>query len=181
LRKTGNISPIDAQQQYLSFAQEQLVVAAGGQPVASHGLCILGKLQLRLKGAEARPTDLARATVYQQAALAVDCRNYPAANELGSILTALGRLPEARRVLQESVGTSANSEGWHRLAVVHERLGETELAAQAREQEAMLSGGPTGTRPKVEWVPPEVFAGNAPRTAAAQPKQKGTSSMGVMR
>lgn len=194
------ISAISAQQQYLTFAQRQLVIAAGGQPVASHGLCILGKLQLRLQGSEPRQSDLARAMVYQQAALAVDRRNFPAANELGSILATFGQLQEARRVLQHSVGTAANPDGWHRLASVHEKLGEAELAAHALKQEEILTGGAKGPRPKIEWVEPEVFAGNAPagsvkqaagsttqktlpRTADSKPKQKETwiSPFGFMR
>ena len=109
-------------------------------------------------------------------------------------------------MLQHSVGTAANPEGWHRLAEVHERLGEIELAAYARQQEETLTGGPKGPRPKVEWVSPEVFAGNAPapsaktvagatpkrtaskktappRTAESTPKQKETwiSPFGFMR
>ncbi len=106
--------------------------------------------------------------VFQQAALAVDRRNYPAANELGDILTTIGQLAEARRVLLHSVGTMSNPEGWHHLAAVHDRLGEAKLAVHARKQVELLSGGAGGPRPKVEWVSPEVFAGNqtAPPTKA---------------
>jgi predicted Zn-dependent protease len=138
--------------------------------------------------------------VYQQAALAVDGRNYPAANELGNILTTFGQLPEARRILLHSVGTIPNPEGWHNLAAVHDRLGETELGAHARKQVELLTGGTAVPRPKVEWVSPEVFAGNPPaaaakaaaasttakseqRTADTRPKQKETwlSPFGVKR
>jgi hypothetical protein len=195
------LSSVAAQQQYLNYAREQLVIAAGRQPVASHALCNLGKLQPRMAdGSAPQQTHLARAMVYQQAALAVDGRNYPAANELGAILTNFGQLPDARRVLLHSVGTVSNPDGWQRLVVVHERLGETELAAQARKQLDVLTGGAGGPRPKIEWVSPEVFAGNEPaapaktaasvpdakgdqRTADARPKQKETwiSPFGIKR
>jgi tetratricopeptide (TPR) repeat protein len=157
------LSAVSAQQQYFDFARQQLVVAAGGQPVASQGLCNLGKLQMKMgEGTAPQQTNLARAMAYQQAALTVDRRNYPAANELGAILTGLGQLQEARRVLQHSVRTAANPDGWHNLAAVHHRLGETELAAQARSYRDQMTGGTAGPRPKVEWVSPEVFAGNQP-------------------
>jgi hypothetical protein len=194
------LSAVAAQQQYYNFARQQLVIAAGGESVASHSLCNMGKLQSRMgEGTAPQQTNLARAMVYQQAALAVDSRNYPAANELGNILTAFGQLQEARRILLHSVGTTSNPEGWHNLAIVHDRLGETELAAHARKQLELLSGGTAGPRPKVEWVSPEVFAGNQPaasgkaaastsvksdqRTADSRPKQKETwlSPFGIKR
>lgn len=195
------LSSVAAQQQYFNYAREQLVIAAGRQPVASHALCNMGKLQPRMAdGSAPQQTHLARAMVYQQAALAVDGRNYPAANELGAILTNFGQLPDARRVLLHSVGTVSNPDGLQRLAVVHERLGEMELAAQARKQLDVLTGGAGGPRPKIEWVSPEVFAGNEPaapaktatavtdtkgdqRTADARPKQKETwiSPFGIKR
>lgn len=177
-QNSEGLSAVTAQQQYYRFARQQLVIAAGGQSVASHALCNMGKLQSRM-GEEGAPqqTNLARAMVYQQAALAVDGRNYPAANELGNILTTFGQLPEARRILLHSVGTISNPEGWHNLAAVHDRLGEAELAAHARKQVELLTGGTAGPRPKVEWVSPEVFAGNPPaasgKAAAAATRAKG--------
>ncbi|MGI8977670.1 MAG: hypothetical protein ACR2FY_00440 [Pirellulaceae bacterium] len=186
------LSAVAAQQQYYNFARQQLVMAAGGQSVASHSLCNMGKLQSRMgEGTAPQQANLARAMVYQQAALAVDGRNFPAANELGSIFAIFGQLPEARRILQHGVGTVSNPEGWHSLANVHDRLGEAEQAAHARKQLELLTGGAGGPRPKVEWVSPEVFAGNQPaasataaaastapksdhRSADSRPKQKET-------
>ncbi|MFN0016826.1 MAG: hypothetical protein ACKVP0_01130 [Pirellulaceae bacterium] len=195
------LSAIAAQQHYFNYAKEQLVVAAGGQAVASHSLCNLGKLQSRMSdGTAPQQMNLARAMVYQQAALAVDGRNYLAANELGVLLTNFGQLPDARRVLQHSVRTMSNPDGWQNLAVVHDRLGETDLAAAALKQRDVLTGGAGGPRPKIEWVSPEVFAGNQPvapaktataatpaksevRTADARLKQKETwiSPFGIKR
>ena len=200
-QRAESLSAVAAQQLYYNFVRQQLVIAAGGESVASHSLCNMGKLQSRMgEGTAPQQTNLARAMVYQQAALAVDGRNYLAANELGNILTTFGQLPEARRILLHSVGTVSNPEGWHNLAAVHDRLGETELAAHARKQLELLTGGTTGPRPKVEWVSPEVFAGNPPaesgkataastsaksdqRTADTRPKQKETwlSPFGIKR
>ncbi|MBC7853841.1 MAG: hypothetical protein IAF94_10425 [Pirellulaceae bacterium] len=171
------LSAIAAQQQYFNYARQQLVVAAGGQSVASHSLCNLGKLQSRMsEGTAPRQTNLARSMVYQQAALAVDRRNYPAANELGVLLTSIGQDQEARGVLVQCIGISANPDSWHHLAIVHDRLGEVELAAHARSQRDMLTGRAGGPRPKIQWVSPEVFAGNQPtgsgQSAAASPSMK---------
>ncbi|MCE9526598.1 MAG: hypothetical protein K8R36_11145 [Planctomycetales bacterium] len=161
------LSAVAAQQQYFNYAKEQLVVAAGHQGVASHSLCNLGKLQPRMvEGSSPQQTNLAKAMVYQQAALAVDGRNYLAANELGALLANFGQLHDARRVLLHSVGTMSNPDGWRILTGVHQRLGETELAAHAAKQYELLTGGAGGPRPKIEWVSPEVFAGNQPATPA---------------
>lgn len=163
------LSPLSAQHHYHQFARRQLIVAAGGQPVASHSLCNLGKLQLKLSSSLNAPqADFSRAMVFQQAALAVDHRNFLAANELGGILATAGQLAEARRLLRQSVETNSNADGWNGLAKVHERLGETELASHARAQRDLVGGGTAGTRPRVEWVSPDVFAGNAPAGAEKQ-------------
>ena len=164
------LSAIAAQQQYFNYARQQLVVAAGGQSVASHSLCNLGKLQSRMsEGTAPQQTNLARAMVYQQAAIAVDRRNYPAANELGVLLTSIGQDQQARGVLLQSIGISANPDSWHHLAIVHDRLGEVELAAHARSQRDLMTGGAGGPRPKIQWVSPEVFAGNQPTAPAKSP------------
>lgn len=159
-----NLSPVVAQQQYFGLAQSQLVVAAGGQPVASQVLYRLGRLQSALAAHDAAPQALhgPQAMVFHQAALAIDGNNYLAANELGVLLARYGQLDSARQLLVRSVTVRPQVESWHNLAVVHRRLGETELAKKAdREREllAQKTGGRTiASDDLVQWVDPRTFA-----------------------
>ena len=172
-RRLEGVSPVAALQQYYTYARQQLASAAGAQPVASHSLFLLGKLQARMspgQGASGnvQQTQLAKAMVFHQAAVVVDPRNHLAANELGVILVSFGQLQDARRVLTQSLAIHSHPDGWHNLAVVHDRLGEAEMAAHARKQCELLTGASTlQPRPKVEWVSPEVFAQNGPAGSSA--------------
>ena len=140
LQTAGDISPVVARQYYLGYAQQQLALAVAGQPAASQALYLLGKVQMALAGPASETQSLAgpRAMVYYQAALAVDPQNYQAANELGVLLARQGQLAEAKRALLHSVTIQSHAEGWHNLAAVHRRLGETELAVQAENERRRL-------------------------------------------
>jgi hypothetical protein len=170
LRVAGSVSPVVAQQQYYNFAQQQLAFAAGSEPAASQSLFTLGKIQMALAGQTAEPQSLhgPRAMVFYQAALAVDGRNYLAANELGVLLARYGQLHDARRALLHSVSLRPHVEGWHNLAIVHERLGETELARLAENERKLLEEKPAptavaATGKQIEWVDPQTFAAHGPR------------------
>jgi hypothetical protein len=101
--------------------------------------------------------------VYHQAAMLVDPQNHLAANELGVLLARYEQWQEAKRVFLHSVAANPLPQTWHNLAVVHERLGEPSLAAQARfelnqvarqnPQAALPSRGP-----EVRWLSPAEFA-----------------------
>lgn len=169
------LSPVEALQRYLTYAQRKLVEAGGGEPVASRTLYLLGKLQINLPatGLSQQQTQSAKAMVYQQAALGVYSGNYLAANELGVLLARFGQLPDARRVLLHSVTTKPHADGWHNLAVVHDRLGETELANRARQESARLSTSPVSVqpagKPSVQWVDAATFAaGSRPQSTPPQ-------------
>jgi tetratricopeptide (TPR) repeat protein len=181
LRGAGEISPVVAQQHYYAFAQQELAQAAAGEPAASQALYTLGKIQMALAG-PASPTQSLhgpRAMVFHQAALVVDYRNYRAANELGVLLARYGQLPEARRALLHSVTIQPNVEGWHNLATVHRRLGETELAQLAEvEYQLLAAKHPADADKLVNWVDPRTFASSDPQgpgwhapssTSAARP------------
>ncbi|MDX1946645.1 MAG: hypothetical protein SFU86_14690 [Pirellulaceae bacterium] len=176
----GGISPVAAQQQYYSFAHRNLVAAVGGEPSASQALFALGKLQTAIAGqsADTETTSGAQAMTFYQAALTVDGRNYLAANELGVLLAQYGQLPAARSLLLHSVNTRPHQEGWHNLAIVHRRLGETELARLAElEQKRLAERVGPATRDRmaanlIRWVDPTTFArasgpeANPPQVAA---------------
>jgi hypothetical protein len=120
--------------------------------------------------------------VFYQAALAVDARNYLAANELGVLLARYGQLQEARQALVHSISTRPHAQGWQNLAIVHRRLGETELAKLAENERELIAKSPaaaprTSTDQLIEWVDPTTFASRgthqqdwpAPTTAATSP------------
>ena len=95
---------------------------------------------------------------------AVD-RNFLAANELGVLMARYGQLQEARRLLVHSVQVQPQVEAWHNLAVVHERLGEADLATRAayeRELLAQRMPAPSLASGNVEWVDAKTFAAHSP-------------------
>ncbi|MEX2172716.1 MAG: hypothetical protein WD872_00055, partial [Pirellulaceae bacterium] len=161
----GGMSPVVAQQHYFNFAQQQLALAVGGEPAASQSLYALGKIQMALaeQTTEQQSLHAPQAMVFHQAALAVDPRNHLAANELGVLLARYGQLEAARQALVHSVTLQPHAEGWHNLAVVHQRLGQTELAQLAENERRLLAGGaqPGPRQPvnqSVEWLDPRTFA-----------------------
>jgi Tfp pilus assembly protein PilF len=173
-----DVSPVLAMQHYFSFAQEQLVEACGRAPVASRALHGLGKIHMVLgeKSASAERLHGPKALAFQQAALTTDPRNFLAANELGVLLARYGKLHEARAALQHSVALHSVPETWQNLSVVHERLGEADLAAQshahwqvALQQTADASSQQTGGQSMVQWVSPQAFVGQQPGQPGAPP------------
>lgn len=167
----ANVSPVIAQQQYLAYAQSQLIAAAGQQPVASHTLYRLGRVQMGLAGEDSNASSLAgpQAMVFQQAALGVDHRNYLAANELGVLLARYGQWPDARRLLLHSVTLHPHAEGWHNLAIVHRRLGEEGLARLAEHERQLASQRKASSDESdatIRWVDTKTFAAAGPDAVA---------------
>ena len=78
--------------------------------------------------------------VYYQAALLADDRNFRAGNELGVLLAKCGKLERAKQMFLRSLAISPQPATWHNLAKIHERLGETKLAAAARAHVGGASG-----------------------------------------
>ncbi len=129
----ATMAPIAALQAYYGYAQKQLIKASGGLPVASEAFYWHGKICATMVDTSAgnNTSNNARAMVFHQAALEVDPKHYLAANELGVLMARFGQLQEAKKMLIHSVTIRSNADGWHNLAVVHTRLGETELARKA--------------------------------------------------
>ncbi len=160
------VSPQEAVGRYLTYAQLQLAGSAGDLPPGSAALFGLGKIfsvPVEVHG-PLDSTGGAKAVVYYEAALDVDGRNYPAANELGVVLAYFGRLPEARAALQHSLSIAAQPVAWRNLATVHERMGETELAARARQSAVVAAkqGGASQSTYNVDWVDAATFASSMP-------------------
>jgi len=159
-------TPLEALQAYYTYAQDQLVAACGHEPSASLALYALGKTHLALaqESREAETLHGPKAVALMRASLAVDSTNHLAANELGVMLAGYGQLAEARAALVHAVSLGGPVEAWHNLAVVHERLGEEELARAALAQWQAASrqgqgGAAAAALPSaVRWVDTATFA-----------------------
>jgi tetratricopeptide (TPR) repeat protein len=148
-----HLAPVTAQQRYFDYAQRQLVVAGGGLPAASRGLHALAKICTVLDQAklETQTLFLPQAVALHQAALLVDPGNYHAANELSVLLARFGQWEDARRVLLHGLAVHGAPEMWCNLSVVHEQLGEPDLARRARH-EADLAAVAREHRTDQDWA-----------------------------
>ena len=167
------LEPAEAMRRYFDYAEEHLVAAAGGLPVASEAFYGLGKLTM-LQGARNMTSERAcnlSALLLFQVAVKVNDANYVAANELGVLLAREGRLDDARSALQRSVAVQPMAEAWHNLTVVHERLGEYERSAQARMEwqriaQSVAPGQPgviaVANGAAVHWVDKTTFERGVP-------------------
>jgi len=117
-----------------------------------------------------------KAMVFYQAALLCLPANHLAANDLGVLMARCGDYGEARASLEHSLAICSQSTGWHNLAVVCRRLGDTRRAAEARQRadaarraEATRRRAMHGTSQQlVRWVNPETFAQSYARTPSAR-------------
>jgi Flp pilus assembly protein TadD len=160
-------------QKYYTYAQEQLAAAVQPSREGSQLLTALGKVYVEMNREPARLAADAKTKglVCQQAALLADPSNARAANELGVLLAREGRFEEARDWLRHSARLKPQLETWHNLAAVHGSLGETQLAAAARDQSIVLARrqgqGLGGPQVQVKQVSPSVFAGQPQPSAGA--------------
>jgi tetratricopeptide (TPR) repeat protein len=172
------MSPLGALQQYYTFAQQQLADSVDHLPAGSVALTSLGKLY---SVAATDPTSKllspeSKAMTLHQAALVVDRRNAVAANELGVLLARYGRYDDALAWLQHSAAIAPQPATWHNLAVVHQTLGQTQLADAARKRQVAMSPG--GSRdlksraPEIRWVSVNEFAATSGGTLAAPGAQR---------
>jgi tetratricopeptide (TPR) repeat protein len=176
------LTPSQAMQRYLTYAQDQLAAAAGDLQPAATALYALGKLEITATSAEIGSLAAARAAVYFQAALIVNAQHALAANELGVLFAGHGRLEEAKAALLHSVRTAPQVAAWRNLAIVHHRLGEHDLAGRADWESRQVAGArQTGrgategkpwhdaTTPAVVWVDPATFAKSTNGTSGVPP------------
>ncbi len=184
----STVTPLAALQQYYGYAQQQLTFACGHDPAGSSALFGLGKLttMMAARTPEERRLHGPKAVALHQAALQVDARNHLAASELGVLLATFGQYEDAKRVLQHAVEFAPQAENWHNLAVVHERLGEPDMAKRARiELQLAKTAQASGKTPKlggpqVEWVDAATFAQQSPNlqtpVIATQPPTQRTAT-----
>ncbi len=161
------VSLSEARDRYHEYASEQLAIAGGNLPVASLALYGLGKT--RASQATERPTlqkiHFPAAMALYRAAARIDGKNFRATNELGVLAARLGQYEEARATLRQCIATAPTAESWRNLAVVHQRLGESDLARRAmmeasaaRAMNTPAKAHPALVKSNVRWVPPKNFA-----------------------
>jgi hypothetical protein len=179
------ITSLQAQRMYLSYAQEQLAAAGADQPVASLALHGLGKICTVPAEMHGPPEQIAeaKAVVYHQAALMVEPKNFMAANELGVLLAHFGRLPESRSTLEHAVAMSGGPTEWQNLAAVCDRLGDHAKAADARQQAVLATNrlqssgyGTAGMKYPIQWLDPESFSSTNSMIADAAPPSATSST-----
>jgi tetratricopeptide (TPR) repeat protein len=161
---------------YLTYAQQQFATAADGEMSGSTALRGLGKLheELAKKQNSDVPAAAPKAVAFYQAALLVAPTNFMAANDLGVMLARAGNLNDARTILEHGAATAQESTILNNLALVYQRLGHNDLAAQTRqhslvaqqaEQARRQNGGIAASNAPVQWIAPDAFARTSPNLA----------------
>ena len=156
------MTAIEAAQRYFAFASHQLSRCGGQNVVAAEALYCLGKLHsVQAKsGSDHSKLDLAKSMIYHQAAISADGSNFRSLNELGVLYANSGRFSESKHMLKNSLRIKQLPQAWRNLSVIHQRLGEHQLAQLAnREFEVGSTQAPSSV---IRWTPVEEFNKNAP-------------------
>jgi tetratricopeptide (TPR) repeat protein len=169
----GRITALEALQRYLTHAQEQLRIAAGGEVAGSMALHALGKLHAVL--ARQRTVDVRvaepKAVAFYQAALLVRPENYMAANDLGVLLARSGRHEDARTMLEHSLSVHSHASTRRNLATVYAKLGRGELVRQDADRTRVADKAAPAKTPggSIRWVDPGTFARLFARSPTVRP------------
>ena len=141
------ISPKQAAQQYLQFAQDCLDRAGGQNAVSAEAFCCLGELHSSTKQSEASPLamGIAKAIAFHRAALKSDPNNSRSPNELGVLMAKIGQLDSAIALFQQSLANNQTPQTWKNLAKAYQQKGEFDLANAADDQYLALKQTPFET------------------------------------
>ena len=156
------MTAIEAAQRYFAFASHQLSRCGGQNVVAAEALYCLGKLHsVQAKsGSDHSKLDLAKSMIYHRAAISADGSNFRSLNELGVLYANSGRFSESKHMLKSSLRIKQLPQAWRNLSVIHQRMGEHQLAQLAnREFEVGSTQAPSSV---IRWTPVEEFNKNAP-------------------
>ena len=177
------MSAPQAMQIYYAFARDRFLRAAGHTIVGGEAHFSLGKLH-SIKGkrdGNGNSLDFAKAVVHHSTAFSTDPNHFQSANELGVLLAQSGQLEHAKEVLVKSLRVRQLAETWGNLAIVHQRLAESQvgeasaseahLAKLARDALKRVLDNPTATGVagnRIKWISPEQFSNKA--TTDFEPK-----------
>ncbi len=156
----SDLPPSLAAQHYYDYAKVQLSNGIGRETVGSIALYGLARIIVAGAGANSQQMEYTGpAMALYQAALICEPQNFRAAHELGVLLASTGQLELARNLLLGSASASPQPMMWKNLAVVHSRLGEAQLAAEAQQKASVLEQtSPSANTPAVKWVDPATFS-----------------------
>ncbi|MEX0977582.1 MAG: hypothetical protein WDZ48_01945, partial [Pirellulales bacterium] len=159
-----DMPPSIAAQYYYAYAKEQLAAGVAQESVASIALYGLGKIIIAGAGANSQQLEYTGpAMALYQAALIAQPQNFRAAHELGVLLAGAGQLELARAMLMGSASIAQQPVIWRNLATVHSRMGEQQLAEQAKQNaDALQATNPQSNAPPVQWVDPATFSRTVP-------------------
>lgn len=157
------LTPLEAYQIYLNFAQDLLSRAVASEITGSMALRGLGKIYAEWKGAGSllQGNAESQAMVFYQAALNVWPENYMAANDLGVLLARGERWEDAACVLEYARRIKPNPTILANLSKVYRQTGQTYQTPQILAD--LPNASPLGdvTRDSfaqnVAWVPPEML------------------------
>jgi len=177
--KLEGMNQMTAMQAYYAYAQEQLNEAVGTEVIAAEALYGLGRTYTALAGADGAVSRLhgPKSLLMHQVAAQVNPNHPLAANELGVLLARFGQWEEAKQALLQAPKQQRLPECWHNLAVVHEHLGEKQLAdAAERESMAVLQQRSTAQAAPIQDNGVEWYDVSAAETMARQqaPAEKPT-------
>ena len=156
--QAAKLTRAEVLQTYYSYARAQLQRGCGtGQNwVASEAFYSLGRLHDLLGQANlaSQSKDYAKSIVLHYSAMDACSSNFASANELAVLLATSGQLREARELLVRSVTINPQAESWQNLATVHDRIGEADMAALARNEAEMIRGSAeqSSSSRVIRWV-----------------------------
>lgn len=161
-QSASGMTAIEAMQRYFAFASHQLARAGGQNVVAAECFYCLGKLHSvqAKQGSSASNLDVAKSLVFHQAAISADPSNYRSLNELGVLYANSGRFEESKEMLKSSLRNHQLPQAWENLAVVHQRLGETQMAELANREFELASAQQSHST--IQWTNVNEFNKNAP-------------------
>lgn len=148
----GTLTPNEAIQAYLGFAQQQLAMAVGDDPIVADALYGLGRIYytLALQSNTPEQLNVPKAVVLYRTAVAVNPAHPLAANELAVLLARYGQLHDAKQVLQAVPMEYRSAETWHNLAAIHHRLGEHRWAQEAEAYHEAIRRRQMAAAPQLE-------------------------------
>ena len=154
--------PYVAMQRYYEYARQQLAIAGRGSAAASAAMYAIGRTETMVSRTNksqggAGPKPLA----YYQAALAIDQRNNPAANELGVLLARAGKVHEAHNVLASAARVRPTRTLMNNLAQTRRMLNGGTVKKRPPMTVDQISPQMLARRVPVQWVSPNEFSRGA--------------------
>ncbi len=175
---TDELMPYVAMQRYYDYACQQLSIAGRGSSAASAAMFAIGRTETMLAGtSQGRGVGGPKPLAYYHAALSVDPRNNPAANELGVMLARAGKVNEAHTVLASAAMVRPTPALLNNLAQTKRMLQGVPITPRPPLSPNQVTPEMLARRVQVKWVNPNEYSkgGTGP---GRQPWPAGTNVAG---